>query len=861
MLPLNREARSIALLLLTLVVPFGQLTGETSDGSDLSSLIWNTDSQPARFISVHGRRAAILGYSQTGLEVWAYPVQILSSYTVGFRLQNSATGIDGTSILRRIIYSPESVTRIYAGPDFIVREKVFVPLDEPGAIIDYEVDSRRALDIEIFFTPVLDLMWPAGIGGQEVAWNPAISGYLVSEATHRVTASICSPDIVAHDETPNENQHVGRSPGVGFTMRNGRDGHNTARVTIALNSPLQDSTETAEALATRAASLENDATNHYLDYLQHGLQIETPDFDTNRALAWSRIALDQSWVCNPDLGCGIVAGYGPSRKARRPQYDWFFSGDGMVAIQALLATGQYERTREELEFILKYQNQKNGMIWHELSQSTGWLDWNKYPYLFVHVDLTFDFLNAVGSYYAATGDLAFVKEHWASIQSAYDYCHSLLNTKDGLPRIPPDKEGSREQDPLSEELTLSMSWVESSRNFAVLAAATNHNADVQAAVAASQRTDSEIVNRYWDKQKNAWITGYTHSGIPVVDRDLGPMHLITKSYVPREQRGVLADQLSSSDFQTDWGTRGIASSSSTYKPNSYSSGSVWAIQTADAASTLWEAHRPASALPIWSALVPWSSLDSLGHMNEALAGDYYHEEMESVPEQTWSSAGFLTAAVHGLLGLQVDGVSRSVTFAPHLPPTWNSISLRHVRVGDSEIGIGMFQSDKEVRLELQNDGAPVGVIFDPEIPFGAKPQGAHLGNQAIVAALEQNPQDTHTKVAFDLPHGSNTLTINYTGGVAIIPDPSHLMIGESSKAIKFTEVNLQGRVYTVKFDYVPSEVSGFEIRSQWIIKNIEGATFLSISPGSYRIDVRAAASDKDPRLYQHGSVVVRFATE
>src|ERR1019366_9554987 len=126
---------------------------------------------PRRFISVHGRRAAIFGYSEDGLEVWAYPLQILSSSSVTFRQQGATTGIDGQTLLRRIIYSPEAVTRIYAGPDFIVREKLFVPLDEPGAIIRYEVESARPVDIVIRFIPVLDLMWPASIGGQEVVWS------------------------------------------------------------------------------------------------------------------------------------------------------------------------------------------------------------------------------------------------------------------------------------------------------------------------------------------------------------------------------------------------------------------------------------------------------------------------------------------------------------------------------------------------------------------------------------------------------------------------------------------------------------------------------------------------------------------
>ena len=77
------------------------------------------------------------------------------------------------------------------------------------------------------------------------------------------------------------------------------------------------------------------------------------------------------------------------------------------------------------------------MIWHELSQSAGQMDWAKYPYMFVHVDLTFDFLTTLGSYLSATGDRDFVNAHWPSIQSAYTYCRSLVDSQDALPHIPP----------------------------------------------------------------------------------------------------------------------------------------------------------------------------------------------------------------------------------------------------------------------------------------------------------------------------------------------------------------------------------------------------------------------------------------
>src|ERR1700676_3668565 len=156
----------------------------------LTQLSWSTDAtQPARFIAVHGRRSAMFGYAEQGLEGWVYPLQILRSYGVAFHPRDDSTEIDGRSVLRRIIYSPEAVTRIYVGHDFVVRERLFVPLDAPGAIVTYEMEGVRPVDIVVRFVPVLDLMWPAAIGGQEVQWDPGASAYLLAEPSHRFTAS------------------------------------------------------------------------------------------------------------------------------------------------------------------------------------------------------------------------------------------------------------------------------------------------------------------------------------------------------------------------------------------------------------------------------------------------------------------------------------------------------------------------------------------------------------------------------------------------------------------------------------------------------------------------------------------------
>lgn len=827
--------------------------------ADAQLLTWHVDSaQPARFVAVHGRRSALFGYSENGLEAWAYPLQLADSFRVAFRPQQGSTEIDGRAVLRRIQYSPEAVTRIYIGPDFVVREKLFVPLDVPGAIVSYEVDGTHPVEIVVRFNPVLNLMWPGSIGGQEAAWNTAASGYLLSEPLHRYAALISSPDIVAHDATPNATRSVGAAPGLAFTLRTGKD--RAAVVVMAAALSGEDPAPIATKLLRDRGALETAAAKHYEELLAQGFEIDTPDPEVDRALAWSQIALDQAWVCNPDLGCGQVAGYGPSRKARRPQYDWFFAGDGMVTTRALLAAGRYQRAREELEFILKFQDRQSGMIWHELSQSAGQMEWSKYPYMFVHVELSHDFLAMMAEYYSITGDLQFVKKHWDAVQGAYRYCQSLLDPKDGLPRIPSGKQGSNEQDPLSDELTLSAGWVAAAEAYAALATATGRQSVARAALDAGKRARQAVAVRYWDEGRTFSISGHTRSGAPVMDRDIRPMGAVQEGLFSVEQRGAMLDQIAAADFQTDWGTRSKAESDPTYDPNLYASGSVWGLGTAGVASTYWGEHRPATALPIWSALVPWSSLDSPGHLHEVLAGDLYHEEVESVPEQTWSSAAFLTTSVQGLLGLRVDGVARRLNFAPHLPAAWNEVTLRRIRVGESAVTLGLTNAAGEVALHVSNEGAALKLAFDPEIPLGAKVLGARIDAREIAATLVQHSQDTHAHVEFEVPRGDSVLRIGYSGGVAIVPPTLRPVIGERSRAMKIVGVSLKDRVYAIEIDHLTAEPARFELRTPWKIADVQGAKVQVLAPSSYRLEIQSAPGN-GPRAYHRTKVLVTFAAD
>jgi len=144
------------------------------------ALTFSTESVgPHRFIAAHGRRALISGYASEGLDVWAYPFQILRNYRVAFRTVVSTTSIKGEEILSRVDYEPGWINRVYLGPDFVVLERLFVPLDVPGAAISYSVESSKPIEIEVHAAPVLDLMWPGAIGGQSTGWNASLHAFIL----------------------------------------------------------------------------------------------------------------------------------------------------------------------------------------------------------------------------------------------------------------------------------------------------------------------------------------------------------------------------------------------------------------------------------------------------------------------------------------------------------------------------------------------------------------------------------------------------------------------------------------------------------------------------------------------------------
>src|ERR1051325_9180442 len=149
--------------------------------------------RPGAFLDVLGRRAAVFGYEHGKLEAWAYPLQILDDLELSFRLEGYPLELKGSDTSATVEARPEATVVTYSHAAFTVRQTIFAPLDEPGGVMLFDVDSALPLTINVSFRPRLKLMWPAGLMTGSLSWDEKARAYSVTEETGRFAGVIGSP--------------------------------------------------------------------------------------------------------------------------------------------------------------------------------------------------------------------------------------------------------------------------------------------------------------------------------------------------------------------------------------------------------------------------------------------------------------------------------------------------------------------------------------------------------------------------------------------------------------------------------------------------------------------------------------------
>ncbi|HEY8062749.1 MAG TPA: GH116 family glycosyl hydrolase [Gemmatimonadales bacterium] len=790
--------------------------------------------RPGVFVSAVGRRAIAMGTEDGMLELWSWPVKWLHDFELSFRVPKYPAPISGRSVATSIVERPEGITIEYAYEQFTVREHVFVPLDLPAIVILLEVDAVRPLDIIAQFTPDIHYAWPAGLGGQYLIWEQNARAFLFSEGKRSINAFLGSPAVTAASDVP-AHMLAAAPPQLVLGVGSGATryaaprlgeppGHNVdihvAYIPIVLAGG-EMSHDSALALyrmliAPGAAQHEWQRRVAHADSLRTTMfALRSPDTLLNRAVEYAKVNLDESFVCNPDLGCGLVAGYGLSGAASdRPGFGWFFGGDASINSFAMNGAGESALVRDgALRFFSRYQR-ADGKITHEISQGAGHVDWFSYPYPYYHGDTTPFWILAFGEYWRQTGDTALVRSLWSNLRRAFEWSRATDTDGDGLMENPAAGAGALEVGDLQigilSDVYLSGVWIASLDRFARMARAMGEPALADSALAIRARARHTLESRLWIPELNQYAFALLQDGS--VNRSLTawPATAMAFTVLDGVHGAAMAARLASSALMTDWGARPLSAASALFDPLHYNNGAVWPFITGWVSLAEYNYHNAPAGWFALKAIARTGFDQALGRNPEVISGRLYKPLDTAVPQQFFATSMVLTPLIRGLLGIDVDAPARRITVAPHLPPSWDSVAVDNIPVGPDRWSIVVRRWPGRITATVRRTatgGSPMEVIFSPALPLGAHATGTGITVQAT-------PGDVHATIRAMVTNAAE-LSVAYAGGWSILPPEMPLTIGERSVAPRVLSERLDAgdRGYTVALEGIAGRTYAFRVRA------------------------------------------------
>jgi glycogen debranching enzyme len=743
-----------------------------------------------------------------------------------------------------------------------------VPVDEPGAVITFEVETEEPLEIEVTLHRDFQLEWPAAIGGTYANWDAKLNAFTFGEESRKFAAVVGSP--TAHDAHLEYEANYSSAHEDSFRLGATQKGRETRVVAVAGSiHGASEAAATFQKLVSSYRELETQTAAYYADYLKKTVSVELPDAQLQEAYDWSRVSLLQGLVSNPTMGNGLVAGYRTSGESQRPGFAWFFGRDAFWSTLALNSEGDFATARTALAFVAQFQRE-DGKIPHEIAQGASFVNWFKdYPYGFASADATPLYIIAMHDYVAASGDVEFAKANWDHLWRAYQFLNSTY--ADGFPKNFGIGHGWVEGGPLlpvKSEFYQSGLAVEAKRGLSELAKLTGKDEDGKKLAAESEKERAALNTTYWSPDKNIFAFALDNQNKRVDEASVLATVPMWFGLVDEKNASVMISQLAGHEHMTDWGMRILSNKSAIYGGAGYHFGSVWPLFTGWAAVGEYRYHREAPAYANLRANALLALDGSPGHVTEVLSGDYYQTLSTGSPHQIWSAAMVISPILRGALGLNADAVHHILTFAPHVSG-WPRFSIDNLRVGDVSLSL---QYSKEM---LAADAAfPGGIALDvnrtsgagdcmiefrPAISARTAVQKVELNGKAIPFRIEPHEADQHVVVQFPVKESKSVLHIWLKKDFAISPEWVSLpALGSPSRGLR-----ILSETWSDSRDQLTLEVSGgagmqYEIDlggSSDEIKSVDGATFSPLL-SRYKVEMPLNSSAR----YPHKKIEVHFAT-
>ena len=799
-------------------------------------------SGPARlggYVSAIGRRAALIGTETGSFEAWTWPIKLLHGFELAFSTPLSDEPIPAQDVARRVEISPAGVTIVYSHPAFTVTERLFAPMDEPALVAVLEVDAVRPIEIIARFRPDLQFAWPAALGGQYVFWDAAERAFVLSESRRAVNGFVGSPGATwatnnpSHRlaETPSElHIAVGDQGSVPMPKPGEPAGRLTevhaAGIPIVMVGAVAPR-DTVRAIYRRVlghvAELYAARVAHAQGVLDSTIALHSPDSLLNLAVRWAGLNLDEALTCNPDLGCGLVAGLGPSgATSTRPGFAWFFGGDAAINSFAMSSIGLWSEARDGLAFLAKYQGTAPpnlGKIPHEISQGAAHIRWfEDYPYAFYHGDTTPFWILALAEYWRASGDSATIRRLYPNLRRAYDWAKGTDGDGDGLMDNARAGAGAIEvgdlQLGLQSDIYMSAVWVKALEVFPQIAAFAGDRPAAAEARRLHDRALASLRDKLWLPAAGRYAFALLDGGTLSSQLTVWPATGLAFGLFDEARGQATAASLAGAGITTDWGARTLAPSSPLFDPLHYNNGTVWPFVTGFDALGLYRYHNPTMGLAATVAVARTAFLWGRGANPEVFSGGSYEPLETAVPQQFFATSMLLTPLVRGLIGWEGDAPRDRVRLAPHLPAVWDTVSIERLPVGSGRYTVSFVKTDSTFVADIvRTAGSGVDtLVFEPALPLGSVVHLVQVNGRAERCETEATGADLHLGCRFPLGDHLHVSVHHAPGWEIVLPPPMPLR-GDRSRGLKLVSQRLVGDTLTLGVEGLAGHAYPLRVRT------------------------------------------------
>lgn len=744
--------------------------------------------QPQRYFDSVGQKSAILGKEDGRLETWIYPYKVLHNFELHFLIENENEMVEGKDAVHRIDVYPHQTILHYVHSSFKVKEIFFSPLREPGVVVLLSVEAIKPLSVVVSFTPDLKPMWPAGLGGQYSYWDKEKKYFVISEGTRKNVALIGSP---AGEQFSSGPAHA--LPEGDMKIKIDVKPEDSKRTLFPIFiSASHDGRKRADKVYSRLGEnfkdLYLEKFRYYEKLAKDYLYVQTPEERLNQAFQWAKVAVDKALVCNPQLGCGLVAGYGLSGRSERPGFAWFFGGDAFFNSWAITSYGSFDMTRQSLAFIRKNQRQ-DGKIMHELSQGAAFIPWfEEYPYGFYHAETTPYYIVSLHDYLNWSGDRKFIEESWPSLKKAYQYVVSADTDGDGLMEntvagLAALELGAFLKNTKTDIYLASLS-VEAHRVFSELAGLMGERDLSRKANKNFEKALEALRDKFWMEEEKKYAHALTVKDKQLAETTVWPSMPLFFKQLPPHRADYILDIFASSEMSTDWGVRSLSAKSSYYDPLNYNYGTVWPFLTGYACLSEYNYGRSLSGFSHLMSLAYNTFIDALGFCPELLSGEFFSPVEESVPHQVFSSSPVITGLVRGLLGLRGNALRREIEFRPSLPGAWDKVKVRNFRVGKDIFHFNVQRTENKLVFQIEPKAhAPYRLNFSPSLGYGTQVRSVKVNGEEKDFRLEEERGEV--RCLFNLEIKDKTLVeIMTEKSILLYLPPYFPQIGDRTAGLK-----------------------------------------------------------------------------